>query len=400
MTRRTTVIGVDGRPLSDAAAARLSVATLVLGGARHLQAADIPPTAERVVLGDVAAGLKTLEAHAGNAVVLASGDPGFFGIVRQMHELHIPYEVMPATSSVGLLCARAGVAWDDAVVISAHGRGRSGLRRAINACRALPKVVVLTAPGAGPAELAAGLAGHCDRMLIGEKLGGSDEIVTTCTPEEAVARQWTEPNAVLVSSAATSRRGWAHPGRQVPWGWALADDEFEHRDSMVTKAEVRALVLARLGPGVGDLVWDIGSGSGSVAIECARFGAAVSAVDADSEQVARTARNAAYHQVAVHVVHGKAPDVLDTLADPDAVFIGGGGTRAALIAEAVAIREPRVIVVALAAIDRVSDVLSAMQSRLYRTGGVQLSAARFAALPDETTRLAAQNPVFVLWGER
>jgi precorrin-6Y C5,15-methyltransferase (decarboxylating) len=99
-------------------------------------------------------------------------------------------------------------------------------------------------------------------------------------------------------------------------------------------------------------------------------------------------------------VHGKAPEVLDTLADPDAVFIGGGGTRTQLIAEAAAMREPRVIVVALAAVDRVSDVLSAMQSRLYRTDGVQLSAARFAALPDHSIRLGAQNPVFVLWGER
>jgi precorrin-6Y C5,15-methyltransferase (decarboxylating) len=400
MTRRTTVIGLDGRPLSDAAAARLSVATLVLGGARHLETADIPPTAEKVILGDVAAGLKTLEAHAGNAVVLASGDPGFFGIVRQMQEKHIPYEVVPAASSVALLCARAGISWDDAVVMSAHGRGNSGLRRAINACRALPKVLVLTAPDAGPGELAAGLIGHRDRMLIGEKLGGIEEIVTECTPEEAAARQWAEPNVVLVCNDATARRSWAHPGRQVPQRWALAEDAFEHRDSMVTKAEVRAFVLARLGPGIGDLVWDIGSGSGSVAIECARFGAAVSAVDADGEQVARTARNAAYHQVGVHVVHGKAPEVLDTLADPDAVFIGGGGTRTPLIAEAAAMREPRVIVVALAAVDRVSDVLSAMQSRLYRTDGVQLSAARFAALPDDSTRLAAQNPVFVLWGER
>jgi precorrin-6Y C5,15-methyltransferase (decarboxylating) len=400
MTGRTTVIGIDGRPLSDAAAACLSVATLVIGGARHLEAADIPPGAERVVLGDVAAGLKTLAAHEGNAVVLASGDPGYFGIVRQMHELHIPYEVMPAASSVALLCARAGISWDDAVVMSAHGRGKSGLRRAINACRALPKVLVLTAPDAGPAELAAGLIGHRDRMLVGEDLGSVDESLTDVSMDEAATRQWAEPNVVLVQGRAVSGRSWAHPGRQAPQGWALSEDEFEHRDSMVTKAEVRALVLARLGPGIGDLVWDIGCGSGSVAVECARFGAAVSAVDSDGAQVARATKNAAYHQLPVHVVHGKAPEVFDALADPDAVFIGGGGTRTPLIAEAAAEREPRVIVVALAAVDRVGDVLSAMQSRLYRTDGVQLSAARFATLPDDSTRLAAQNPVFVLWGQR
>ncbi len=400
MTERITVIGLDGRPLSDAAAARLSGATLVLGGARHLEVAGIPAQAERVVLGDVAAGLKILREHGGNAVVLASGDPGFFGIVRQLSELSLHYDVMPAASSVATLCARAGISWDDAVVISAHGRGDFGLRRAVNACRALPKVLVLTAPGAGPGELAAGLIGHRDRMLVGENLGRIDESVTAVDMDEAVKRQWADPNVVLVHSEAPTRRGWAHPTRQSPWGWALADDTFEHRDSMVTKAEVRALVLARIAPGIGDLVWDIGCGSGSVAIECARFGAAVSAVDADGAQVVRTTSNAAHHDVAVHVVHGDAPEVLDTLADPDAVFIGGGGTRTPLIAEAAAEREPRVIVVTLAAVDRVGDVLAALQSKFYRTDGVQLSAARFAPLPGHATRLEAQNPVFVLWGER
>jgi precorrin-6Y C5,15-methyltransferase (decarboxylating) len=123
-------------------------------------------------------------------------------------------------------------------------------------------------------------------------------------------------------------------------------------------------------------------------------------VDSDAGQAGRTERNALVANVRVHVVHGEAPDVLETLANPNAVFIGGGGTRTPLIAEAVAERDPRVIVVTLAAVDRVGDVLAALQSRLYRTDGVQLSAARFAPLPDHATRLEAQNPVFVLWGER
>ena len=113
------------------------------------------------------------------------------------------------------------------------------------------------------------------------------------------------------------------PGGQP--GWALAEEAFEHRDSMVTKPEVRALALARLGPGPGLLVWDVGAGSGSVAVECARFGAAVIAVERDPAQCARVVANARRHGAEVRVVAGIAPEALDGLPDADAVFVGGGG---------------------------------------------------------------------------
>ncbi|HEX4018082.1 MAG TPA: precorrin-6y C5,15-methyltransferase (decarboxylating) subunit CbiE [Frankiaceae bacterium] len=397
---KISVIGVDGRPLSETAVHRVQASTLVAGAARHFTDYDVPVAARRIVLGDVAAALDALAAHDGDAVILASGDPGFFGIVRLLQARGLACEVFPATSSVSALCARAGIAWDDAIVMSAHGRGDDGLRRAANACRAHPKVAVLTAPGSGPAELGAALAGHRTVLLVGERLGADNEQVTACTPEDAAARGWDEPNIVLVQGDFAGQRSWAYPRRQSPPSWALAEEAFEHRDSMVTKAEVRALLLARLAPGLGDLVWDIGCGSGSVAVECARFGAAVSAVDADPAQTERTARNAATHQVRVHVVTGRAPEALSELADPDAVFIGGGGQDLVAITEAAAARKPRVIVTALAALERVGAVTSSLRSNGFRADGVQLSVARLAPLPGEATRLAAQNPVFVLWGER
>ena len=293
MSGRVTVIGLDGRHLHPSAAQRLAAATLVVGGARHLEALELPENAERVVLGDLTSGLARLDSHSGAAVVLASGDPGFFGIVRQLSGRGLELDVVPAAGSVAAVCAKEGVSWDDAVVISAHGRGPLGLRRAVNACRALPKVAILTAPGSGPAELGAALAGSERRLIVGERLGSPSETVTRCTPAEAAARGWSDPNVVLVLGASSSRRGWAFPGRQSPAGWALPECDFEHRDAMVTKAEVRALALAQLGPGLGDLIWDLGAGSGSVGIECARFGAAVIAVDNDDAQCARVQRNAA-----------------------------------------------------------------------------------------------------------
>ena len=121
---------------------------------------------------------------------------------------------------------------------------------------------------------------------------------------------------------------------------------------MVTKPEVRALALARLAPRPGVLIWDVGAGSGSVAVECARFGAAVIAVERDPAQCARVAANARRHGADVRVVTGAAPEALDGLPDADAVFVGGGGLA---VLTAVAARRPARIVVALAAVERVGQ---------------------------------------------
>ena len=181
------------------------------------------------------------------------------------------------------------------------------------------------------------------------------------------------------------------PGGQP--GWALPEEVFEHRDSMVTKPEVRALALARLGPGPGLLVWDVGAGSGSVAVECARFGAAVIAVERDPAQCARVTANARRHGVDVRVVAGAAPEALDGLPDPDAVFVGGGGLP---VVSAVATRRPARIVLALAAVQRAGQATEVLGAAGYTVGGTLLQASRLAPLPDGAHRLAAANPVFLL----
>jgi precorrin-6Y C5,15-methyltransferase (decarboxylating) len=184
------------------------------------------------------------------------------------------------------------------------------------------------------------------------------------------------------------------PGDQA--GWALPEEAFEHRDSMVTKPEVRALALARLAPRPGVLIWDVGAGSGSVAVECARFGAAVIAVDRDPAQCARVAANAGRHMADVRVVSGAAPQALDGLPDADAVFVGGGGLT---IVAAVAARRPARIVVALAAVQRVGQAAEVLGDAGYQVDGTLLQASRLAPLPDGGYRLAAANPVFLLWAQ-
>ncbi|MEU7472324.1 precorrin-6y C5,15-methyltransferase (decarboxylating) subunit CbiE [Streptomyces sp. NPDC044984] len=399
-----TVVGMGaGAPVGDEVTAG---AELVVGGRRHLDAVRLPAGAERVVLGPLAPALDTVGKYVAEerpVVVLASGDPGFFGIVRALAERFGPerLDVRPGVSSVSAAFARTGLTWDDAVVVSAHGRDP---RTAVNLCRAHPKVAVLTGPGAGPAELGAALRDTGRVLVVASALGSAEERVERVTPAEAAARDWgAAVNVVLCLDEARA----LGPVRTVaggvgrPAGWALDEAEFDHRDSMITKFEVRALALARLGPRPGELVWDVGAGSGSVAVECARLGAAVTAVEKAADGVERVRANAAAHGVDVRVVHGAAPDVLAGLdEEPDAVFVGGGGRELPAVVTACARRARRTVVVAMAALDRVPAARAALTDAGFSCDGVLVQSSRLAPLPGDVTRLAATNPVFLLWGVR
>jgi precorrin-6Y C5,15-methyltransferase (decarboxylating) len=147
-------------------------------------------------------------------------------------------------------------------------------------------------------------------------------------------------------------------------------------------------------------VWDVGAGSGSVGIECARLGAAVVAVERDPDSCERIDLNATMHQVRLRVVRGQAPEALLDLPQPDAVFLGGGGPD---VVRAVTGRDPRIVVAATTAIDRVAEVKAALRGEgreRRRVDGALLQSSRLVSLPGDAHRFAAQDPVFVLWSER
>ncbi|MEO7194728.1 MAG: precorrin-6y C5,15-methyltransferase (decarboxylating) subunit CbiE [Pseudonocardiaceae bacterium] len=385
-----TVVGLDGAVLPPAAVQALAGARVVVGAPHQL--ATVPVPAGAAVLGP--AELDGLDGLVGTSpvVVLASGDPGFFGIVRVLRERGLRPVVLPARSSVARAFALLGRSWDDVAVVSAHGRL---LRGALNVCRAHRAVAVLAGPGSGAVEIVAGLVGWRRTVLVAEDLGGPDEGVRQF--EGGPVR---DPHVVLclAEEHEVPARGWIAGGEPVPpsSGWALEEVEFSHRDGMITKAEVRALALARLAPGPGRLVWDLGAGSGSVGVECARLGAAVIAVERNRAQCVRLVANASAHRVDVRLVEGQAPAVLSGLPEPDAVFVGGGGPEVVAAAARACAR----VVVALAALDRLAPCRAALREAGHQVDGVQLAASRFAELPDGSVRLAATNPVLLLWGRR
>ena len=417
-----TVIGVDGAALPPAAAQALADASAVAGAPRHLAVAPLPPEAERIPIRRLDAALDAICAHAGPVAILASGDPGFFGIVRALRARGLSPAVVPGVSSAALAFARLGLDWDDALVLSAHGREAGPVAAA---ALAHPKAAILT----GPPEAATGALRSALRqagrtVYVAERLGTPDERVRDLTGDPAA--EVTDPH-VLISLAAenpkdpenpgspenlehpknpehpknlaspTSPRWLAgHPG--APAAWALPETAFEHRDSMITKSEVRALALARLGPGPGRTIWDIGSGSGSVAVECARFGAWAIAVESDPAQCDRIRRNAAHHTVLLQVTEGRAPAALTGLPGPDAIFIGGGDNE--VVRAAVQSGHPARVVVTLASVDRVGPVAGLLTDLGYQPEGTQLQASRLSPLPGGSLRLAALNPVFVLWADR
>ena len=392
MPDRIAVVGLGGEGLcglSGDARQAVDRASLIVGGRRHLTALGGTRSARTVPIGaDVDAALDEIAAEPGPVCVLASGDPGFFGIVRPLAERFGTdrLEVHPAPSAVSMAFARLGTAWDDAVVVSAHGRP---LGAAARTAASHPKAAVLVSPDAPPEALGRALLdlGVSDRRVaVCARLGSADERVDVVDLPTLADGRW-DPLAVVLLLAEP-----APPSTPV-LAWGLPDESFEHREGMITHAEVRAVALGKLALPAAGVLWDVGAGSGSVAVESARLCPAlrVLAVEEQPADARRIADNADRYGVAVEVVTGRAPEVLAELPDPDRVFVGGGG-HAVLSAVLERLRPGGRVVANYAALDRAvraADCLGAL---------VQIGVSRGRRLPDGGLRLAAENPVFVVWG--
>lgn len=390
-----SVVGLIGGECFGAdARAAIEDATVIVGSDRQLALTATPVTAERVVLGAALDTTLDVVAHrrrsGARVCVLASGDPGFFGIVRVLGARlgRDALRVHPAPSSIALAFARLGCSWDDAVVVSAHGRP---LEDAVARVLAADKAAVLTSPDNPPEAVGAALAAAgCGPRAVAvlTRIGEPDEAVFE-GDVAALAGGTFDPMSIVILHAPDA----GPDGKSLAWG--LDEDAFAHRRGMITKAEVRAVVLGKLELPRTGVLWDIGAGSGSVAIEAARLcpGLRVFAIEHDTESAARIETNAVAHDVGVgvEVVHGVAPAALAGLPDPDRVFVGGGGI--AVLDAALGRLHPGGVVVANYAL---LDRAVVGWDRLGNL--VELSVSRGVATGEHGVRLSAENPVFVCWG--
>lgn len=314
--------GVDG--LSASARRLIAQAVLVAGGARHLELAASLIEGERLPWpSPLQLAFDRIAARKGEpVVVLASGDPFNYGVGKQLMQRFEPAETLcvPQPSAFSLAAARLGWPLQDVAQVTLHGRALEGIIRHLSPG---VRILALAWDGSTAAKLAALLTSRRmgrSRLTVLEAIGGPQERVRSVTADKFDLSD-IHPLTTLAIEVE------AEPDAPViPLSSGLADDLFEH-DGQITKRDVRAVTLAALSPRPGELLWDVGLGSGSVAIEWLLRHGSLRAVgiEARQDRADRAMRNAlALGAPELKVVVGRAPAVLADIAPPDAVFIGGG----------------------------------------------------------------------------
>ena len=320
-------IGEDGvAGLSPSARSLIGAAEIVFGGKRHLAlAASLIRGAARPWPSPFDSAAEEVLRHRGRQVcVLASGDPFLYGVGTTLARTIDAREmlVVPAPSAFSLAAARLGWSLPHTALLSAHGRNLDLIRPHLQPGT---RLLVLTSGGDGPtalAQLLTSLGFGASRLTLLEALGGPRERVQATTAAEFHLGAVDALNTVAIEVEA------APDARIIARSSGLADHLFEH-DGQITKREVRAVTLSSLAPRRGELLWDIGAGAGSVAVEwmlADPFMRAI-AIEADAKRAARIARNAiAFGVPSLEVVQNTAPVALANLPPPDAIFIGGGAS--------------------------------------------------------------------------
>ncbi|MFO7931080.1 MAG: precorrin-6y C5,15-methyltransferase (decarboxylating) subunit CbiE [Desulfosalsimonas sp.] len=393
----------------------------LVGSERHLGWFPDHPAHRRKIDSPMSSVIKDIEAfsQSGRIVVLASGDPLFYGIgstlIRHFGEKNVA--VYPNISSMAAAFSRISRSWQNACAVSMHARNPdSALSEALFSGR---PVFVLTDPENTPGRVAQMtmqcFSGKVD-FLVAERLGMEDERIRKLPIEEAAGETWLEPNSVILEPEPVGRRKAEDGGQRAEDEKLRAEDEgqtpmlggpeeiYAHRQGMITKSEVRAVVLSKLRLQPDHVFWDLGAASGSVAIEASVFvtRGRILAVEKDPERAADIVENTAkYAPGRVEVLEKTLPSAIDELPDPDRVFIGGGGKNLAEIARKAGKRlAPKgIMVVNVVVLENLASCLEVFEELGFETDVTQVQISRSSAM-DAGKRLAAQNPVFVVTGTR
>ena len=331
-----------------------------------------------------------------NIGVLASGDPLFFGIgsliVKKVGIDHV--DIIPSPSSIQLAFAKIGQKWNDARVISIHGRSIEGL---VTKLQTTKKAALLTDGDNSPQRVAQLLSYFEDtnwNIWVCENLCGSDEQIRQFSVEELALTKDISPLNVMI----LERIGKWNPPSVFPFN---SEDEFGKRlpkKGLITKSEVRALSLAKLNIRPGDIIWDIGAGSGSIAIESAKLcpEGHVFAVECDPKGIPYCEDNIKSHRVDnVRLIHDRAPECLDQLDDPNGVFIGGSkGSMVDIVCQSYHRLKPggRLVVNAVT-LENVGEAQSAFKKLNLLPELVLIQISRGVPLAGKYLKYEALNPI-------
>lgn len=381
----------------------LQEAEFVAGGERNLSLAEEYLAGRQVMviknnLAAVAAAVDKLR-HRLRVLVLASGDPGLYGIVGYLRRRFRPedFQVVPGISAVQLAFARLRMPWQDAVVLSAHGRDDSVW---LSRLHRGDKFVLFLDGGRDVGEILSLIkrSGFCGRGWLMVSLGYPEEKVIPFSLGEECLPEGVYGNALLVllREGGGSLFPWVTPG--------LPDQVFVRGEVPMTKEEVRTVILAKLRLLPHHTVWDVGAGTGSISVEVARLlsGGRVFAVEREEEGVKLIKANREkFHLSVIEVVAGEAPAALQGLPAPDRVVVGGSGGRLQEILTFVdGVLKPggRIVVPALT-LETVQDTAVFFREKGYEWEMVQLTVARGRQVGGRML-LMGLNPVFVISGEK
>jgi precorrin-6Y C5,15-methyltransferase (decarboxylating) len=408
-------IGLDGAAgLTDTVRQVVERATLLVGSDR-LQSYFPNHPASRLVLGDFIQTIRDIRSQlaAGETnsciVVLASGDPLFFGLGRLLLE-ELPREQLtfhPHTSSVQLAFNRIKVPWQDARAISIHGRSMEALT--VKLQQGVDKIAVLTDGTNTPSAIARLLVAldlsNRYKFWVCENLGGSDERVQ-CLSVDELSHKTFAPLNVVVLLRKSELDDQSLDVNSLPM-IGLPDEiflSFSDRPGLMTKREVRLLILGELALQAGLTIWDIGAGTGSVSIEMARLSGTSQIYAIEKTAIGSTLieQNCQRLQVKnVTSIHGNAPGILQHLPAPQRVFIGGSGGNLKAILDTCNVRlvPGGIVVLALATLEHLNTALDWFNYRHWQYRLLQVQISRSVPVGG-LTRFNPLNPVTILTATR
>jgi len=398
-------VGMEGpEGLSENSRSVIGGASVVIGSERHLKNIDyVPEEKKHSLKADLFKMVDIIKDHQekGVGVVLASGDPNLFGITNYLlkHFGKESIEITPAVSSMQWAFALAKEPWSDAEIVSAHG-SRS-VDDVVRAVLMRDKVGVFTDDKRSPDSIAAALikAGISDRtVIVCENIGTDSAKVTECPLGEAAVMRFSPMNVMIIKRDDGMEAGGVEPPRTI----GIPDYQFAQREGLITKSEVRAIALSKLRPSRGDIVWDVGAGCGSVAIEAERlaYPGHVYAVEKDKKQLGFIKKNIEkFRTPGVEMIDGEAPAALESLPDPSAIFVGGSGGKLMEILDACDARlvSGGRLVLNIVTLENLSDALEFMKDSGYIFEITSVSVSRSKSLGEKHFMVAA-NPVHIVLG--